>query len=610
MSKKMSSLRFIIAFGIIFSTSLFVVRAHLYGAIADSKTHLEGSSDGIVIDLPSLPEDEPMPGVMFFHDQHTDALKGEKNPCAVCHMKDEETDRFVFKYERLDDGDIKRDMAIYHENCIACHVDRKMSGLTSGPREGQCRACHAGKKIENSLSTWRPIPFDKSLHYRHERSKSIKSPFKEDEGNCRVCHHGFDDKEMKIRYSKGEEQSCRYCHLTGVEKRNVSLIGEDGQNGMSSLTGEEIFLLGKKERLSGKMESDSRKNEVQMRAPALGQASHNACINCHLVEMKNFAGPVDCRGCHDPEEQEKISRIEDVPRMKRGQPDRVMMSGWDTAQISSLEALDKAVAEHMDPVAFNHEIHEKGTTDCRSCHHETLKSCRTCHTVQGEKKGGNINLSGAMHDPATEQSCIGCHNQKKKEQDCAGCHAQIPQQSFASDEKTCLVCHGMDLSGTIESLKVSQAGEGNEDQVKAFVASMDTMLKKSVESRQTVENEEAFENVPEKVRIDVLSDAYEASEFPHGKIIRSLKKRVSKSRLATVFHGEDTTLCMGCHHNSPATEKPQKCGSCHGKTGLMTTDGRPALKGAYHGQCITCHQEMNIESVAATDCNKCHKEKK
>ena len=117
------------------------------------------------------------------------------------------------------------------------------------------------------------------------------------------------------------------------------------------------------------------------------------------------------------------------------------------------------------------------------------------------------------------------------------------------------------------------------------------------------------DNIPENVVIDVLAKEYMPSSFPHRKMVQAITVRVEKSDMAKVFHTDQAGLCMGCHHNSPKTLEPPKCASCHSKNG-PGVDGRPGLKGAYHGQCITCHQKMDVKSVAATDCAKCHEEKK
>lgn len=552
MSKRTLSLRLMCICCTTFLVFLFLEQTSLYGKTGDQLQ--KGRSDGIVIDLSSIPGGEQMAGVTFFHDLHMEQVK--ENDCTVCHLKEKENGQFVFKFKRLKDTNTQTDMVIYHDNCVACHADAKASGKKSGPLKAQCRGCHNNKpEVE---STWIPINFDKSLHNRHEKAKAIAGKEKKStdslsaeskgEQNCSACHHAYDEKSQKIFYDKGKEESCLYCH---------------------------------KDVKAGK--ADSMRN-----------VSHSGCVNCHLVEMKNFAGPINCKGCHDLEGQKKIQKLQDVPRLKRGQPDMTIMTALDSA-ITSPEEISKAAKQQMNSVVFNHQNHEKVSENCRSCHHNSLKSCKECHTVTGSEKGGFVKLEKAMHDIKGDQSCIGCHNSYKRSSDCAGCHGQMPKKSFADSGKSCLTCHGVDG----ESL---------------HLVAMDKTATAEAARKISDERSAAFKKVPddkipEKVTIGYISDKYEASDFPHAKMVKSIQKRIEKSTMAKEFHGDETTLCMGCHHNSPATERPQKCGSCHGKTEIKG-DGRPGLKGAYHGQCITCHQKMKVETVAATDCNKCHKEKK
>ncbi|MDO5538238.1 MAG: cytochrome c3 family protein, partial [Desulfovibrionaceae bacterium] len=52
----------------------------------------------------------------------------------------------------------------------------------------------------------------------------------------------------------------------------------------------------------------------------------------------------------------------------------------------------------MQPVVFNHLIHEKAVSDCETCHHTgEPQSCSDCHTLTGSEEGGNITLERAMH---------------------------------------------------------------------------------------------------------------------------------------------------------------------------------------------------------------------
>jgi cytochrome c553 len=55
---------------------------------------------------------------------------------------------------------------------------------------------------------------------------------------------------------------------------------------------------------------------------------------------------------------------------------------------------------------------------------------------------------------------------------------------------------------------------------------------------------------------------------------------------------------------------PPKCASCHGKTADMKLPDRPALKAAYHLQCMGCHERMKVDPVAKTDCTGCHEQLK
>lgn len=56
--------------------------------------------------------------------------------------------------------------------------------------------------------------------------------------------------------------------------------------------------------------------------------------------------------------------------------------------------------------------------------------------------------------------------------------------------------------------------------------------------------------------------------------------------------------CVSCHHYAPAGHIPP-CSDCHLKPSAL---GQPGLKGAYHRQCLGCHEEWS----GSTDCVYCH----
>ncbi len=219
MSKRTLSLRLIFACCATFLAFFFLEQTPLY---ANTESVQEGRPDGIIIDLPTFPGGDQMPGVTFYHDLHTKQLKEKETDCTVCHLKQE--DSFVFKYKRLKDSDTETDMAIYHDNCVACHTEVRAEGKKSGPLEAQCRDCHKTGDVDPS--TWQPIEFDKSLHNRHETAKAIVSPMGKSEPNCSACHHGYDEKTDKLFYNKGQEDSCRYCHKSTGDSINDGHFGE------------------------------------------------------------------------------------------------------------------------------------------------------------------------------------------------------------------------------------------------------------------------------------------------------------------------------------------------------------------------------------------------
>jgi len=506
-----------------------------------SKTGTTSSrADILMIDIPKLSGGEKMPGVPFHHDRHTQNIQEEKR-CSTCHL--ERDRRLVFKFMRFEEGSVEEDMALYHDNCIACHTKIKAAGSPAGPIAGDCRSCH--KEMAISKSARQSMSFDKSLHYRHDASATIAPKVPGEADNCSACHHIFDKPLNKIVYAKGQEGSCRYCH----------------------------------------------KEEKTESGSSMRMAAHTGCVNCHydLSMNQKTTGPIECQGCHSSEAQKAIKAVATVPRMKRNQPDVTLLAGWMTDTAADAES----VANQMNPVPFKHMVHEAANETCRACHHQSLKKCSECHTETGVPDGGRIQLAEAMHSKSSSRSCMGCHSVAQKDANCAGCHATMPERSFV--ENDCSLCHSIDRS-SLGPWPMSPAAKRD-------------LATAAFKSKAAADVKISDEQIPETVVINILEDKYYEAVFPHRQVFKSLASRVADSGMADHFHDRPETLCMGCHHNSPASIKPPKCASCHGATFKQALDGRPGLMGAYHGQCIQCHQVMGIKEPAATDCNKCHKPK-
>ncbi len=87
---------------------------------------------------------------------------------------------------------------------------------------------------------------------------------------------------------------------------------------------------------------------------------------------------------------------------------------------------------------------------------------------------------------------------------------------------------------------------------------------------------------PETAMIGSLAKTYQAVTFSHG------------------MHALMADECGTCHHHSAADQTPP-CGECHGVRKSIAS-----LKDAYHGQCMSCHREMEM---GPTGCNECHARK-
>jgi hypothetical protein len=246
----------------------------------------------------------------------------------------------------------------------------------------------------------------------------------------------------------------------------------------------------------------------------------------------------------------------------------------------------------MNPVPFDHKAHENYNGSCIVCHHASLDACAQCHTQKGSRDGQFIRIEGAMHMRDERQSCLGCHANNQQKPECAACHSFMAENPEGGPQ-TCRACHMDPLQETMGT----------------FMPNDPNHAKKLLESRTDTTSTFDTDDIPEKVKINELSEKYDPVEFPHRKIVETLMKNIKDNKLALYFHPDKGTICQGCHHNSPASKKPPRCGSCHGTPFDERNAFRPGLKGAFHQQCMGCHEVLKMVKPASTACTDCHKEK-
>lgn len=439
-------------------------------------------------------------------------------------------DQLVLTFKRVNDTDKDTVLDIYHTDCITCHEETEARGDASGPLE--CGSCH--QRDPEYTATQVLIDFDPSLHHRHITSA---------DNDCETCHHGYDKDRKQIVYTKGEEESCRACH---------------GENLLDE-------------------------------ALPYRDAAHQQCIDCHRDEANDEGikieevAAVQCAGCHDATVLAGIEKLKDIPRLDRNQP--------DTTFVKSLQEL---TGQLMAAVVFDHRSHETHVGQCSTCHHQTLQSCESCHSLAGREEGDWITLSQAMHDVNSDRSCVGCHAEELKRSECAGCHSLIKPRRHVSENRPCETCHAVPVT----QLKTDRAAGRK--------LSADRYHSQPIRTG-TID----IDALPEEMIIDVIADEYKGARFPHRAIVMALMDDIAGNELAETFHREDNLVCRSCHHNSPETmNPPPRCISCHAESKTAPGSRIPEMKAAYHQQCFDCHEAMEITRLKSTDCVVCHEERK
>jgi len=528
------------------------------------------------------------PKVVFLHDKHTTALGKQKDfykkECGACHLSDKDG-KMQLGYMRGDEpmpaGKLRD---TFHENCIGCHKGMAEAGQKAGPTDVQCKGCHTA--TPDVSSNRQPVTVDKRLHFRHAATQEKA------ENKCGACHHVFSEKTGRtVPAPKPEEVpgSCSYCH------GETTTVVEDRQ-------------------------------PKQIRSLRL--AAHGECVTCHKATAAAgkdvAAGPVTCAGCHGPLDQKAVAEtsMKKAPageglRIKRGQPDFAMVRPAVAEAAPMVDGKPAAPYAGMSPVPFDHKYHEAKNETCVSCHHAALTSCSArCHTPAGAREGGFVTLEAAMHKVDAGQSCAGCHATAQKKPECAGCHDAMAKG--ATNVSQCGSCHATpegDLKDAVAAMMARPAGK---DAAAAEAGLASKLLAGKREATATF----PIDDIPQTVTLGSLAKDYEPSVLPHRKIVLSMLEGLKDSRLAGAFHATDAALCQGCHHNSPASKTPPRCGNCHPAVESTAATPRPALKAAYHSQCMGCHTAMGIDGKVvdkapgakpvpkATDCAGCHKEKK
>ncbi|HOX27013.1 MAG TPA: cytochrome c3 family protein [Candidatus Krumholzibacteria bacterium] len=100
---------------------------------------------------------------------------------------------------------------------------------------------------------------------------------------------------------------------------------------------------------------------------------------------------------------------------------------------------------------------------------------------------------------------------------------------------------------------------------------------------------------------------HEADEGPDIVVIDQLANLYGPVIFAHQVHAGMAAMsggCVNCHHYSEVSGEIPPCRSCHGANPQTADLSMPALKGAYHRQCINCHLDWSHENA----CGFCHEQ--
>lgn len=405
------------------------------------------------------------------------------------------------------------------------------------------------------------IYHDNCIDCHKEMEESLKKQLPITCGECHQRDPRFVSNALPMQMDK----SLHYRHIAAV-KDSCSLCHHEYDE-----AGDSLYYAKNEERSCRDCHLDATvDNRISFRL-----AAHEQCISCHRDRSKGF---VMCAGCHDPAMRAEIKVVEDPPRLDIGQDEFMLVAAPEGERDQT----------KLGSVPFSHIGHEQSHDNCRVCHHVQMDPCTECHTLDGGEKSGGVRLQRAMHDMNSEHSCVGCHEHQKENPECESCHFMIEKGSLS--EHACEICH----SGPKPDV-LAQVGDRYN--------SIEQFTPKPSEMKLTFTEAE----IPDTVTISILSDEYYPAKFPHRQIVYNLLGHINDNKVAKYFHGHEDLVCQGCHHHSPVGVEPPLCESCHGEPFDESKLFTPGLFGAYHRQCIGCHEKMAISK--ATDCEKCHKKR-
>lgn len=341
--------------------------------------------------------------------RNNDVHKGNLGElCADCHSEE----RWTEPQFAHDETDFPLKGAHRDAKCQSCHIDQKMSAVSS-----ECSVCHASADVHQGNNgaqcgdchgndQWSDTEFN------HTRDTQYPLQGAHKQATCGACHQDKPlDEPLNTR--------CRACH--GNDDVHLGSLGPRCESCH-------------KPEGWGKATFDHEKTRFALQ----GVHADLSCAACHQVHESAIDSAVTCRDCHasdDPHDAGLGERCETCHSQQKWS-DKVQFNHDLTAfPLSGMHAASSCDACHFDGEYRDME------SECIACHeidnrHEGMFSekCDGCHNPNSWQ------LVSFDHDASTKFALTGGHADRS----CADCHnAQIA--SAADQTPTdCFSCHSDD----------------------------------------------------------------------------------------------------------------------------------------------------------------------
>lgn len=206
-----------------------------------------------------------------------------------------------------------------------------------------------------------------------------------------------------------------------------------------------------------------------------------------------------------------------------------------------------------------------------------------------ENKGGKVIFTHKAHVTIENDTCVSCHHTSTNDETpprCSSCHVKKFDDTFIAehpetiDPEYCGSCHHPEA--TIERFAHDVHAEDY-----------------AAEDCQACHHDESIEPEPQ-----ACSDCHESQT---SKDIPSLKE-ANHAKCADChddFYEQGINGCANCHTRKTTTEAPapQACSSCHDEPIDMLV---PTTTKAFHGQCMSCHEQQGAGPFGDDACYRCH----